>query len=667
MGLLNFFAQRKALSASPGVLDIANSGQFRGYQSLGGTNQQVVNAWEQAQSSSYAWMYRTQPAVRTTVDYIARNAAQLPLKLFERVSDTERESRGSHPAAATMRRPYEGITAKRWVFNFVADWLLYDNAYAVKFNAAGGRRSLVRIPPHMMGIVTSSRFSVDGYRVHREDGSTYPESGMLAPADIIHWAGYNPDDPRVGLSQLETLRQTLAEEAAAVTASTELLKSGLQKNGWVYRPLEAPDWGTAGREHFEQDLYNRITGSSKRWPVLEEGMEIRDLGVTPKDAEMLDGRRFTKEIVAAEYGLENVPPEDEEERKQFHSDVLAPLVEDLAEVLDLGLLEAEYAAEDFYFEFDLNEKLRGDPIQRFQAITAAVGAPWLLRNEARAMENRPPVDGGDDLIVPLNVIEEAPDSPARPAPNVMPIQDPNKPPQDGSYREARHEPDRKAILVKRREDQVKRRDGYATELMMLRNRVLARQEAMYRSKDISDGRWAKWDKEFADDLEVQIGRIVEREGDLTAQRLGMLAFDPRTTKKWVRGFAEDLAAKTNAVTRDAVARASRKDAGDEIADAFDRRRSEGADWGVGAAGAAMGFASIEAGKQDSTPRLKTWLVVESSNSAHPEMDGQTVPLEASFSNGRQRPPFEHPGCKCLIEISANAWVPLVSLALLHFL
>lgn len=643
MGLLNFFAKRKAVSASANVLEIAGSGQFQPYQSLGGTNQKVIRAWEQAQSSSYAWMYRTQPAVRTTVDYIARNASQLPLKLFERVSDDEREARGDHPAAKTMQHPYPGVPPKRWIFNLIADFLLYDNAYAVKFNNANRTRSLVRVPPHMIGLVSSSKFTIEGYRVHREDGSTYPETGMIAPEDIIHWSGYNPDDPRVGLSQLETLREILSEEAAAVTASTELLKSGLQKNGWVYRPLEAPDWGTAGREHFEQDLYNRVTGSSKRWPVLEEGMEIRDLGVTPKDAEMLEGRRFTKETVAAEYGLETVPPEDEEGRKQFHADVLAPLTEDLAEVLDLNLLQAEYAADDFYFEFDLNEKLRGDPIQRFQAITAAVGAPWLLRNEARAMENRPPVDDGDELVVPANVIVG--DNP-RPAPNVMPIQDPNGPPQDGSHRESSV----KALFVKRREDQMQRRDAYAAELLLLRNRILARQEAAYRSaKSVSDGRWAKWDKEFADDLEVQMGRIVEREGDVTAQRLGMLAFDTRTTKNWTRSAAEQIAANTNAKTREAVERAT-KAAEDDVEAAFDARRAETGSWATETAGSAMVFAAEEAGLQDSTPRVKTW-VTTASNSAHPELNGETVPLGQPFSNGRQGPPYEHTGCRCLIEIT----------------
>lgn len=645
MGLLNFFARRKAVSASANVLEIAGSGQFQPYQSLGGTNQKVIRAWEQAQSSSYAWMYRTQPAVRTTVDYIARNAAQLPLKLFERVSDDEREPRSDHPAAQTMQHPHPGVPPKRWIFNLIADFLLYDNAYAVKFNNANRTRSLVRVPPHMVGLVSSSKFTIEGYRVHREDGSTYPETGMIAPEDIIHWSGYNPDDPRVGLSQLETLREVLSEEAAAVTASTELLKSGLQKNGWVYRPLEAPDWGTAGREHFEQDLYNRVTGSSKRWPVLEEGMEIRDLGVTPKDAEMLEGRRFTKETVAAEYGLETVPPEDEDARKQFHADVLAPLVEDLAEVLDLNLLQAEYAADDFYFEFDLNEKLRGDPIQRFQAITAATGAPWRTRNESRALENLPPIEGGDELVVPANVIIG--DNP-RPAPNVMPIQDPNGPPQDGSHRESAAKPGSKAMFVKRRDDQLRRRKNYAADLEALRNRLLARQEAAIRSKAVEDGRWEKWDKEFADDLEVQIGRIVEREGDVTAQRLGMIAFDARVTKNWVRGVAESVAKNVNATTRSRLS--ATKSAEDDVEATFETRRSESGPWATETASKGMTFGALEAAKQDAVPRVKTWVVI-ASDSAHPELNGQTVPLGETFSNGRDGPPYEHTGCKCLLEIT----------------
>jgi hypothetical protein len=46
-----------------------------------------------------------------------------------------------------------------------------------------------------------------------------------------------------------------------------------------------------------------------------------------------------------------------------------------------------------------------------------VGAPWLTRNEARARQNLPHIDGADELIVPLNVIEGGQSSPAAPLNN----------------------------------------------------------------------------------------------------------------------------------------------------------------------------------------------------------------------------------------------------------
>jgi Phage portal protein. len=62
------------------------------------------------------------------------------------------------------------------------------------------------------------------------------------------------------------------------------------------------------------------------------------------------------------------------------------------------------ASPDTYVEFDLTEKLKGDFEQRAAVIQSSVGGPWLTRNEARRDNNLPPIEGGDELIVPLNVV-----------------------------------------------------------------------------------------------------------------------------------------------------------------------------------------------------------------------------------------------------------------------
>lgn len=642
MGLLTRFRREKALTVSPAVVEAARNGQLNFYQRLGGTNTQINAAWLQSQSASYAFMYERQPAVRTVVDYIARNVAQLGLKLYERRSDTERVRDIDHSAALTMAHPNDLAPEDDFIRNFVSDFLVHDNAYALKFRGSSdGARILIQVPVPAVGVNSNARFTIDSYRIYRSDGTYFD----VAPEDVIHWRGYNPSDPRIGLSRLETLRQILTEESVSQQANIELLKSGLAKPGYIKRPLDAPEWSEKARDRFQESWANQVKRSTRTSPVLEEGMEFADFGVSPKDAEMLAGRQFTKDEVAAVYGLEHCPPEDEEERKQFIADVLAPLAKDYACQLDFFLLEIEYGATDHYFEFDLNEKLRGELENRFPAMTAAAGRPWRTVNEIRALENLPPIDGGDELTIPLNVALSGDErsSAALPAPNVMPIQDPNKPPQDGSYREPKALPSGKALLHPRRNAQVERRNRYAEEFKSLFERYYARQERSVASKAVDSERW---NRELADDLEKALTATVEREGDIAAQRLGQAGIDTRLVRNYLRAQAEDVAKSINATTQ---AELNEADAADVFKRARDERSAVAA---MSLATAASTFAQLEAARQDpdAARRTKTWIVT-SSNSAHPELDGEVVPLGASFSNGSDGPPADHPGCECVLELT----------------
>jgi hypothetical protein len=74
----------------------------------------------------------------------------------------------------------------------------------------------------------------------------------------------------------------------------------------------------------------------------------------------------------------------------------------------------------------------------------------------------------------------------------------------------------------------------------------------------------------------------------------------------------------------------------------------------------VNFARTEAAKhssdRDGRTRTKTWIVT-SGKSRHPEMDGETVPVWESFSNGLAWPgdgaggADETAGCKCLLQLN----------------
>jgi hypothetical protein len=171
-----------------------------------------------------------------------------------------------------------------------------------------------------------------------------------------------------------------------------------------------------------------------------------------------------------------------------------------------------------------------------------------------------------------------------------------------------------------------------------------RQERAIKAKALP---WKRWTAELADDLEAWLSKTVNVEGDINAARFGAGPFDMRFVRNYLRAQAEGTAEGINAATRADLA------ATDDTADVFSRARDSRAPTsGMGLATAATSFAATEAAKKtlDARNRTKTWLVT-SSNSAHPELDGEVVPLGGTFSNGSEGPPADHPGCECVMEIS----------------
>jgi HK97 family phage portal protein len=634
--------REKALTGTPEIVEALSARRLRAYPGLGGTNldlQRINSAFVQAQAASYGYMYQSQPAVRSVVDYIARNVAQLGLKLYRRVSDDEREHEGDHPAAETLRKPNPWTPGQKFVFNVVADFLIYDNAYALKFRNNGGPLVLLNVPPHAVGIVGQEFFSPEAYRIWRQDGTWFD----VAPEDVFHWGGYDPENPKLGFSKLETLREELAADAAARAAKTELDKSGGMPKGWMERPVEAAEWSDVALQRFQTQWANWAKTPTRGIPVAEDGMQFKQASVSPEQAQMLESRQFTREEVASEYGLTNVPPRSDEERRQVYADVLPPYCEMLCAFLDLHILQGEFFDDELYFEFNLDEKQMSD--DRLKAITSAVGAPPLTRNEGRALLNLPAKPDGDELITPLNVTAGG-----KPSPQVMPIQDPNKPSQDGDFRS--DEP--KALTnghkqlevstVPRAQADMARQHRYIDEVAGMLERNYARQHQSL--KDVRKGRKGvfdvdRWDRELSEDIHRSVRSIVEREGGLYVARLTGDDFDMRQVENYLKAMAQGTAEGLNRVTKQDIAEMG-------VEDALGRARGQRAEVAAAAIGTrATMFARQEAAKQAPSPELrtKTWV---SNTDRHSELSGVTVPLNSSFGGLE---PGSAPNCRCTAVIS----------------
>lgn len=148
--------------------------------------------------------------------------------------------------------------------------------------------------------------------------------------------------------------------------------------------------------------------------VLEAGMDIvSSLRINPKDAQLLESRYFGIEEICRTFG---VPPQ-----LIYHTDKASSWASSL-EGMNSGflmyslrsvLVRIEQAIvkklinvseRDLYKpRFAVEGLLRADSQGRANFYNSALQNGWMTRNEVRALEDLPPLDGGDVLTVQLNL------------------------------------------------------------------------------------------------------------------------------------------------------------------------------------------------------------------------------------------------------------------------
>jgi HK97 family phage portal protein len=397
-----------AFVVSSGELSTTGAGVLPGYAAMS----LRAAPWE------YETIWRTQPQVRTVIAFLARNIAQLGVHVYRRVSDTDRERLTTHPLAQLLNSPLLGMTTYRFIERLVADVALYDNWYGIKLKVNGVLRVLP-VPPTLIrpyggNWIRPEKFQTAGGR-------------DFEPDEVIHIHGYSPVDLTYGESPIESLRELILESSEAAKQRAKMWKSGARLTGVLVRPADAPEWGEKEKRRF-REMWRSFSdggGAEGGTPILEDGMTYDKVGFNPEQAQYIEARKLTREECAAAYFIP--PPligildhatysNIKEQHSHLYQDTLGPW---------MVMIQQEFAAQilpdlpdnrDVYCEFNIAEKMRGDFESQAAAASTATGGPWMTRNEQRARFNLPRVEGGDELIVPMNVTEGGLASPRDTAP-----------------------------------------------------------------------------------------------------------------------------------------------------------------------------------------------------------------------------------------------------------
>jgi HK97 family phage portal protein len=347
--------------------------------------------------SAYAQIYATQPNVRICVDFLARNMAQLGLKVYRRVSDTDRQQLAYHQVARWLARPNPAKRRYRFMEDLMGDLGIYFNAFWFKVRGPVNGRSqvvgLVRLPPEE--VTCTGGLLPRLYTWQSGSGST-----DLDPNDLVVFNGYNPLDSRVGLSPLETLRQILEGEAAAAQNRAAYWLNASRMEGIIERPLTAPKWTPDQKKSWREQWQEKFAGvrNAGMVPVLEDGMTWKATSYSAKDSEYISARKLAREECASAYHIplpmvgildhatfSNI----KEQHKQLYADTLGPWCVMIEDEVDGQLVPEADDHTDVYTEFNIAEKLKGSFEEQAAALGALVGRPVMTLNEGRARLNLP--------------------------------------------------------------------------------------------------------------------------------------------------------------------------------------------------------------------------------------------------------------------------------------
>lgn len=336
---------------------------------------------------------------------LAGTVSSLPLMVFKEDSRGNRKvDRGSRLWTILHDHPNSVMTASDFWQAMILQWALRGNAYAqIMRDSVGDVISLWPLSSDQMTVFSDKETGRLVYQYVR-DSQTYD----LTPDQVLHIKDIGTGI--LGFSKLEFMGSSV-QEAMATQKYTMQNAQNFGRPSGILTVDHVLD-----RKKGQADAVGRALGSFKsesgKLIVLEADMKFQQVALTPEQSQLLESRKYGVEEICRWFG---VPPVligasgattwgsgIAEIVSGFHKFTLNPLLKSIEQALESRILRSEERG-SVVIEFNLDAFFRGDLQSRYDAYATAVQNGFKTRNEVRALENDPPIDGGDTPTAQTNL------------------------------------------------------------------------------------------------------------------------------------------------------------------------------------------------------------------------------------------------------------------------
>lgn len=310
------------------------------------------------------------------------------------------------------QQPNQYMTAPEFWQFMIGSELLWGNAYALKtLNGTGDVIALDTLLPQFM--IPYRRQDTGELRYKYAPTGLLNDPQVDYSSDQIFHIKDRSLDGLVGMSRIQYARNSLGIARAAEMGVADTFRNGMKAGGFLmYDRVMKPDQ----RKIVQESLTKFKTGGDEAsgFMVLEAGMTFNSLTMNPQDAQLLSTRQFGVEDVCRWFG---VPPVlvghaaegvtswgtgIEQLLLGFQSLTLRPYVRRLEASVNRALVKPAQRA-TVYLSIDTDDLMGADSTARSNLYASAGQNGWMTRNEIRAKEDLPPMEGGDELTVQVNL------------------------------------------------------------------------------------------------------------------------------------------------------------------------------------------------------------------------------------------------------------------------
>lgn len=350
-------------------------------------------------------------AVFSSVRLLAETGSMLPTGVFQRSGNTRLPAM-EHPLAPLLTYQANPQLPAGEFWAQVLGWMLTrGNAAAYIERNNGGRP--VGLWPVSWPNVETRRIKDTGelvYQVTVDDDEWAPireDGGLVRAENLLHFRSFGVGGTE-GLSPIGMARQSIGTGWAATSYIGSFFQRDASPGGTISVPGKLTD------EQFERLLRqwndsHEGFDNSHRIGVMEGGAKWEKTTLSPADAQFLEVYKMTRAEIAGIYG---VPPHmigDVERSTSWGSGIEQQSLGYVIYSLMPWLTRMERTTQrllgdpSLYLKFNPDALLRGDTTQRYAAYAQARQWGWMSVNDIRTKEDEPPIEGGDEYVVPLNM------------------------------------------------------------------------------------------------------------------------------------------------------------------------------------------------------------------------------------------------------------------------